>query len=136
MKPQIKNCTTDVQKILRDAEKYSVLEDLNGIKWDDIILATFYNAENFEHSDAFFAVLWINNRSKISSYINYINQQVIEIDYDQLGIWKWKIQFDEKFEKVLNKYDIKKGEKRDIIKILEAWFSDMSKELKQLFYRV
>lgn len=133
MKPQIKNCTTDVQKILRDAEKYSVLEDLNGVKWDDIILATFYNAERFEHSDAFFAVLWINNRSKISSYINYINQQVIEIDYDQLGIWKWKIQFDEKFEKVLNKYDIKKGEKRDIIKILEAWFSDMSKELKQLF---
>jgi|GEM_PF-5543363 hypothetical protein len=32
MKPQIKNCTTDVQKILRDAEKYSVLEDLNGVK--------------------------------------------------------------------------------------------------------
>lgn len=112
MKPQIKNCTTDVQKILRDAEKYSVLEDLNGVKWDDIILATFYNAENFEHADAFFAILWINNRSKISSYINYINQQVIEIDYDQLGIWKWKIQFDEKFEKVLNKYDIKKGETR------------------------
>jgi hypothetical protein len=31
MKPQIKNCTTDVKKILRDAEKYSIIQEFDGI---------------------------------------------------------------------------------------------------------
>ena len=86
MKPLIKNCTTNVQKILRDAEKYSYVHWYKGITWDDVVLATFSNVESLEHSEAFFALLWINKRNKLSAYINFLNQQIEDIDFKEQWI--------------------------------------------------
>ena len=133
MKPLIKNCTTNVQKILRDAEKYSYVHWYKGITWDDIVLATFSNAESLEHWEAFFALLWINKRNKLSAYINFLNQQIEDIDFKEQWIWTWKINFDKDFEKQFNNYKKWKWEKRDILSILDIWMKAISVELKQLF---
>ena len=132
MKPLIKNCTTNVQNILRNAEKYSYIHWYKGIKWDDIVLSTFSNAESLEHSEAFFSLLWINKRSKISAYINFLNQQIEDINFKELWIWVWKISYDKRFEKQFKNIEKWKWEKRDILTILEIWLKDASVELKQL----
>ena len=133
MKPLIKNCTTNVQKILRDAEKYSYVHWYKGITWDDVVLATFSNAESLEHSEAFFALLWINKRNKLSAYINFLSQQIEDIDFKEQWIWNWKINFDKDFEKQFNSLKKWKWEKRDILSILDIWMKNISIELKQIF---
>ena len=129
----IKNCTTNAQIILRDAEKFAYIQDYNWVTWDDIILSTFSNAEKYNHSEAFFTILGIKNRSKLFAYIDYINWKIEDTNFKELGIWWGKINFEKNFEKKLNNQKIWKWKKRDILEILEVWFYNISPELEQLF---
>ena len=131
MEPLIKNCTNNVQIILRDAEKYSYINWSKWVTWDDITLATFSNIENLEHSEAFYKILWINYKSKTTAYINFLNEKIENINFKKIWIWNWKFIFDKKLEWQFEKY--KKWKKRDILSILNLWFNNISKELKQLF---
>lgn len=131
MQPLIKNCTNDVQIILRDAEKYSYISWSKWVTWDNITLATFSNIENLKHSKAFFKILWINYKSKTTAYINYLNEKIENINFKKSWIWNWKFSFDKKLEWQFEKY--KKWKKRDVLSILNLWFNNISKELKQLF---
>ena len=132
MKPLIKNCTESVQTILRDAEKFSYVQELQWITWDDIILSTFFNAEDFEHREAFFSILWIKEKSHITAYINYLYQKIENTDFEEIWIWSWKILFDKKFEKKFKNLKNEKWEKWDLLSILDVGFSSISKGLKQL----
>lgn len=131
MQPLIKNCTNNVQIILKDAEKYSYISWSKWVTWDDITLATFSNIENLEHSEAFYKILWINYKSKTTAYINFLNEKIENINFKKIWIWNWKFIFDKKLEGQFEKY--KKWKKRDILSILNLWFNNISKELKQLF---
>lgn len=131
MQPLIKNCTNDVQIILRDAEKYSYISWSKWVTWDNITLATFSNIENLKHSEAFFKILWINYKSKTTAYINYLNEKIENINFKKSWIWNWKFLFDKKLEWQFEKH--KKWKKRDVLSILNLWFNNISKELKQLF---
>ena len=131
MKSFINDTATNVQIILRHAEKFAYIDNHKKITADDIVLAFISYFWESDFSDSFFSVIWIKDRTHLLSYIEYYLLKMQNIDFTSLWVGEWELQFDEKLGKKIQK--TKDFQSISEIELFDICFPLISPDLKKIF---